>query len=330
MTARRSNVAALIWVFLVIPRGASTLVIQKLFSKTRASIANTDTPGLIFQGELLGQIPGAQLSPYPEKKGILPRALHLIKGDWKNRRLQQDGDYSTWNEAEKNCEKVALSNVLDRVLAATLKIQKGESNERGVFSGRQRFNPYLISVFSLAAVENGGRLDVLDFGGSLGISYFESRDYLRDIPALCWSIVEFPSIVEAGKKHFQTEELAFYESLDKYLQDHSPNVIVASGVLQYLPDPWSVIARLLGIGAQYVLIARTGTAASEKDVLTVQHVPERIYLYEHPAWWLSEANLLSAIKRAGYECVHLFEDGHKYSLQNADVSMKGFICRIRH
>jgi hypothetical protein len=29
------------------------------------------------------------LSPYPEKKGILPRALHLIKGDWKNRRLQQ-------------------------------------------------------------------------------------------------------------------------------------------------------------------------------------------------------------------------------------------------
>ena len=239
-----------------------------------------------------------------------------------------DGDYSTWNEAEKNCEKGAVSNVLDSVLAATLKIQKGESIEHGVFSKRQRFNPHLISVLSLAAVKNGGSLDVLDFGGSLGISYLESRDYLRDVRALSWSVVELHVIVEAGKKHFQTDELAFYESLDKYLSDHKPNVVIASGVLQYLPDPWSVIDRLLGIGAQYVLIARTGTVASEKDVLSIQRVPERIYLRDHPAWWLSEPKLLSRIKRAGYECVNTFEDGYKYSLQNADVSMKGFICRI--
>jgi putative methyltransferase (TIGR04325 family) len=102
---------------------------------------------------------------------------------------------------------------------------------------------------------------------------------------------------------------------------------VLSGVLQYLPEPWTTLKRLLQIGAQYVLIDRTGVIEGTKDRLTIQHVPERIYRYDHPAWWLSESNLLSCLADHGYEYPHDFKTDYQWELPGAKVAFKGFICR---
>jgi putative methyltransferase (TIGR04325 family) len=238
-----------------------------------------------------------------------------------------DGDYTTWNEASEQCAVPDRGQVLEKVLAATLKIQRGEPLSRGgIFYGRPQYKLGLMTSLLSAAVRDK-QLNVLDFGGSLGISYFHSREFLREVREVSWSVVEVPNFVAAGRKHIQSPELRFYESIDECLHAQRPNIVVASGVLQYLPEPWGTLKDLLQIGAPYLFIDRTGTIDSDTDRLTVQHVPERIYRCDHPAWFLSETKLLAALGSAGYACLSDFEADYRYELPGAKILSKGFICR---
>ena len=237
-----------------------------------------------------------------------------------------DGDYQSWGEVARQCAAPNTGQVLAKMLPETLKIKKGEPLESNDIV-RLSFNAPLNACLLAAAVSNAKRLNVLDFGGSLGISYFQNRDFLRDLTEVKWSIVELSDFVEAGRKHFESNELKFYETIEACLAEREPNAVVASGVLQYLSDPWATLEQLLKIEAPYVFIDRTGTIASPRDRLTVQHVPQRIYRYDHPAWWLSEARLLSAIATGGYDCLHDFHSGYQYQVPGAQVMVKGFICR---
>jgi putative methyltransferase (TIGR04325 family) len=240
-----------------------------------------------------------------------------------------EGDYASWDDASKQCASPDTGQVLEKVLPVTLKIKRSEPlNEKDViFFGRPRFNPALISSALSAAIRSGNRLNVLDFGGSLGVSYFHSRDFLRDLAEVKWSVIELPNMVAAGKQHLQSPELRFFDTIEGCLNQNTPNIIVMSGVLQCLPEPWTTLKRLLEIGAPYVFIDRTGVIESIKDRLTIQHVPERIYRYDHPAWWLSESRLLSCFADYGYQCLNDFKTGYQWELPGAKIAFKGFIFR---
>jgi putative methyltransferase (TIGR04325 family) len=239
------------------------------------------------------------------------------------------GDYPDWAEASRQCAGYQTSGILEKVLCAELKVRKGEAiaQRNGVLFEKIPYNFPLISTILSAATHSGNRLSVLDFGGSLGSSYFHSRDFLQDVSAVAWSVVEQPNFVEAGKEHLESGELSFYETVEECLRHRKPNVIVLSGVLAYLPDPWKTLMSLLQIAAAYVFIDRTGLIDSERDRLTIQHVPESVYLADIPAWFLSERKLLSCLADAGYICLCDFPAIDNYTLPGSRVFFKGFICR---
>jgi putative methyltransferase (TIGR04325 family) len=239
------------------------------------------------------------------------------------------GEYSEWAEASHQCTACDTGHILERVLSATLKVRRGEAIEQkdGVFFGRVPYNFALISALLSAAIHGGNRLSVLDFGGSLGISYFHIRDFLRDVSEVAWSVIELPDFVTAGRKHLESEELTFYETVEDCMRYHTPNIIVISGVLQCLADPWKTLKNLLQIGTAYVFIDRTGMIESDRDRLTIQHVPEWIYRVDKPVWFLSESKLRSCLADADYVCLCDFAAIDDYTLPGAKVSFKGFIYR---
>jgi putative methyltransferase (TIGR04325 family) len=104
---------------------------------------------------------------------------------------------------------------------------------------------------------------------------------------------------------------------------------VLSGVLQYLPDPWGTLRKLLGIRAPLVFLDRTALIDSASDRLTIQHVPASIYRVDHPVWFLSETTLAAILADAGYECLCDFPAIDRYTLPGADISFKGFICQTK-
>jgi putative methyltransferase (TIGR04325 family) len=208
-----------------------------------------------------------------------------------------------------------------------VKSGKAASQCDGILLDEIPYNFPLIATLLGAALENGNRLDVLDFGGSLGSSYFDSRSFIESVANVSWSIVEQPHFVAAGKKNVATEELHFFETIDDCGREHQPNVVVLSGVLQYLPDPWETLQSLRRLESLYLFIDRTALIMADRDRLTVQHVPSWIYEASIPAWFLSQQKFLQWISEANYRVVSEFPALDRYSLPGAQVAFKGFICK---
>lgn len=241
-------------------------------------------------------------------------------------RIYFSGDYPNWDLALLDCEVHPTEPVRERVLAATLKIRDNQAVEQGVFSGRSPANFPLLTALLSATLKSEEYLKVLDFGGSLGISYFHSRRFLGPVR---WSVVELPELVALGSRHFASNELSFYDSIENCLWvDHVPKIVLLSGVLQCLPEPWETLRRLLEIRAPFVFLDRTALIDSGTDRLTVQHVPASIYRIDHPAWFLNEGTLTSVLADAGYECLCDFPAIDRYTIPGASISFKGFFFRL--
>jgi len=237
------------------------------------------------------------------------------------------GDYASWAAAERECTGYSSSVILERTCASLLKVKHGEAvyERDSVLFDRPEYAFPAISGLLRAALLSGGRLSVVDVGGSLGSTYFQLRRFLRAATVLEWSVVEQAAHVQCGREHFEDHELRFYETIDECVARHQPNVLLLSGVLQCLPDPYGALADFLRHRPRHVIVDRTPFLASDRDRLTVQTVPEWIYPATYPAWFLSETKFAGMFAEAGYEIVADFDGADTVSLPDESSYFKGFI-----
>lgn len=220
------------------------------------------------------------------------------------------GDFRTWEEAELTSSGYTAGNILEITRTAMVKIRDGEAvyeRDSVIFDKPEYPYPLLAGLLRIAL--STGRLSVLDFGGALGSTYFQCRNFMKTVKDLRWSIVEQPAHVECGQAEFTTEHLHFYHSVGKCMEKETPNVLVLSSVLQYLPTPYQTLQELLGWRIPHVLIDRTAFVVGEQDRLTVQTVPESIYSASYPTWLFNESRLVAACVQAGYCLVDEFDSG---------------------
>ena len=111
------------------------------------------------------------------------------------------GNYATWDEAKKNCLGYDAPNILEKVKASLLKVKNGEAvyeRDSVLFDHVEYSYPLLISLLYIATASEN-KLRLLDFGGSLGSSYYQNRNFLNRLELLEWSIVEQNHFVKCGK-----------------------------------------------------------------------------------------------------------------------------------
>lgn len=210
-----------------------------------------------------------------------------------------EGPFSTWEEATHMSSGYDSQLILDKVLAATLKVKNGEAayeRDSVLFDEIEYAWPVTAGLMWTAA-RNGGRLSVLDFGGSLGSSYFQNREFLEVFADLRWSVVEQDHFVEAGRKYIQDERLVFYPTIAECVAVEKPNVVLLSSVLQYLEDPYAVLDELARSDVEIILIDRTSFHRGTGDVIAVQKVSDAIYPASYPLWILSKNRLLSFLSK---------------------------------
>jgi putative methyltransferase (TIGR04325 family) len=243
--------------------------------------------------------------------------------------IEFTGDYASWADAKGASDGYEASVILDRTTAALLKVKRGEAvYERDSVVMDQPEYPFpVIAALLRAAVAEAGRLSVLDFGGSLGSTYFQCRRLLTVVPRLEWLVVEQPGHVARGRELFEDDGLRFFVSADECLQRHRPNVLLLSGVLQCLPDPYGMLRSLLALNIPHLILDRTAFYRRDRDRLTVQAVPEWIYPASYPAWFLSESKLTAMIAGADYNLVTDFKGTDDLSPKDEPGSgyYKGFI-----
>lgn len=239
--------------------------------------------------------------------------------------IRFEGNYATWEEAAARCTGYDAAPILAKVLDATLKVKRGEAafERDSVLFDEIAYAWPVTAGLMWAAAKSGGRLDVLDFGGALGSSYFQNRAFLAGLPQVRWSVVEQAHYVEAGREHVQDDNLRFYASVDDCLAENKPNIILISSVLEYLSDYISCIENICEIKSDVILIDRALTSRSGADVIVIQHVIWE-FLATLPCRLLSRTKLLGTLSNLGYEMMiqypSLGGDGENHSYQ-------GFIFR---
>jgi putative methyltransferase (TIGR04325 family) len=236
----------------------------------------------------------------------LPPALATRVRPWFGG-IRFSGDYASWDAARAQSGGYDAAAILERVSAATREAASGSGKyERDsvLFDEPQVSWPMLAGLLA-AAAESGGGLSVLDFGGSLGTSYFQCRPLLPRGRALTWSIVEQENFVDHGQRHFQTDELHFHHSIAQAIAASPPAVALLSSVLQYVPEPAAVIDALVAAAVPYLVVDRTPFVEDGGDRITVQHVPRSIYAASYPCWLFSRPGFLDRFR--GYELVATFD-----------------------
>lgn len=144
------------------------------------------------------------------------------------------------------------------------------------------------------ALAKKGNLNILDFGGSLGSSYFQHLPMFSECN-LSWHVIEQEHFVEAGKKHFQSESLHFHESIDACNSLHEVDFVLLSSVLQYIEEPEAIIRIVKNTKANVILIDKTIVNYSKRNRIYLQKVPPSIYPASYPCWSLSEEWLIEEL-----------------------------------
>jgi putative methyltransferase (TIGR04325 family) len=237
------------------------------------------------------------------------------------------GNYASWEDARAHSLGYDSPEILDRVKQAMFRVKSGEAvyeRDSVLFDTPQYSWPIIAWLLWIASLRDN-RLNIVDYGGSLGTTYFQTNPFLTHLRECRWNIVEQRSFVEAGKLHFEDDRLRFHESLDTCLEREHPNALLLSSVLQYLPRPQEFIEDISQRGFEFILLDRTPFSLTGDDRLTVQKVPASIYPASYPAWILNfdrfHARMLS-----DYE---LIADYESTDTANIPVVFKGLIYRRR-
>lgn len=217
-----------------------------------------------------------------------------------------NGDYPSWQAAMAECEGYDAQVILDRVTEAALAVKEGRAAyERDSVPYQQKaYVWHVLSGLLWTAARRGGRLSVLDFGGSLGSTYYQHKSWLEALPHFKWSIVEQPSFVDVGQAKFEDGTLRFFHDVPSALAADRANTLLVSSVFQYLEDPYAKLRELLDYGFEVVIIDRTGFTLDGRDRLTVQRVGERIYPASYPCWFFGEGFMRIVTER--YRLVNEF------------------------
>jgi len=129
-------------------------------------------------------------------KNVLPpfvvEALRRLFAARPEETIRFTGDYASWDEAERRSNGYAAPEILVKTRAAMLKVKNGEAafERDSVLFAVMKNNFALLAGLTRAATANRGHLSVLDFGGSLGSTYFQCRVLLSTVKELLLILVE--------------------------------------------------------------------------------------------------------------------------------------------
>jgi putative methyltransferase (TIGR04325 family) len=256
--------------------------------------------------------------------------LSKFKVKKKNHSLTWSGNYSTWKAAKEEGTGYNAINILEACNRSLLEVKNGKAayERDSVLFSEVQYSWGLLAGLQKIALTHNGQLSVLDFGGSLGSSYYQNKDFLNTLKTIEWSIVEQAHFVECGKINFENKQLKFYLTIEDCLKACLPNALLLSGVLQYLENPYEWLLKLLSYNIEYLLIDRN-SFIKDRQRITLQNVPEWIYKASYPCWFFNEENFLIVIKEK-YSLVAAFESSSDIECQSEDgkqLYWKGFIFK---
>ena len=239
-----------------------------------------------------------------------------------------EGDYVTWNDAKKEVKSRGYGydapEIVEQVRNAIHEVRNGNAvfERDGVLFNYEEFNfPFLTAfLLSVGHFDNRKELQVMDFGGSLGSTFFQNKMLLEMIGnPLKWNVVEQPNYVKLGKT--DVPEIVFYDSIAECIKEKKIDIVLLSSVLSYLDKPYEVIEEIVKFNPETIIIDRT-LFFENKEIIGIQIVPPSIYDAQYPNRIMSKSKMLLFLNEHGYELKLEWQSFDKLAYMNKKGDVK--------
>ncbi|QDU79194.1 hypothetical protein Pla110_08990 [Polystyrenella longa] len=264
----------------------------------------------------------------------LPPALLRWRRRWNPNLIRFTGDYPNFETALADASGYDSELIQKRVIDAQRQVRAGKGlfAQDGVVIDSACPPLRLLSVlYHLGLEKDSKSISVIDFGGALGSTYDRCRHAAPVDLKFDWTIVEQPALIQAGRDDFTTSELKFSPSIEERLAQGPVDLLLLSGVLPYLQEPFSFLRMIANTEIPWIVIDRTPLLFQKCNRLTLQHVPASIYgsPQSYPAWFLDH-NELCDILSSHYEIIsqHPSGDG-EFDLGDVQSLSYGMIWKRR-
>lgn len=149
-------------------------------------------------------------------KNWLPPTIAQWIAYW---RLGYRGHFNDWDHARRASTGYESGLIVERVALAMREVRDGHRMyERDSVLFDEIVYSWPLLAFMLHVSNTERRLSVLDFGGSLGSTYYQNRLFLNKIAGLEWSIIEQKNYVEIGKREFSNDIVKFYPTIEECIK----------------------------------------------------------------------------------------------------------------
>jgi putative methyltransferase (TIGR04325 family) len=204
------------------------------------------------------------------------------------------GNYKSWESAKAKCTGYDDIDIFNKVRDTSRRVKTKElAFERdSVPFEKIDYSFPLLAGLMWIAYQNKGKLNVMDFGGSLGTSYYQNMAFLNSLSEVHWCIVEQPHFVREGQRSFSDEKLEFFNSAEECLNTYQIDLVLLSNIIHYLEKPYNFLEEIISKNIKYIFIDRTLLLPGLKERLTIQKVPKKIYKARYCCWLLSETKFL--------------------------------------
>lgn len=217
-------------------------------------------------------------------------------------------------------------------MQATLQVKEGKAvyERDGVLFDHIEYSWPLLANLMWRAARNKGHLHVIDFGGSLGSTYFQNKKFLDSLASVTWNVIEQPGFIEAGRKHIQSDRLFFFNTVEECIQQQGmPDVLLLACTLPYIEKPYELLTALTAHKIPCLIIENTPFNDVPGNRLTIQRVPPAIYEATYPAWFLDYEQVRSSIA-AAYEIHSEHTNETVIYLDGRPIPYRGFTALLKN
>ena len=264
-------------------------------------------------------------------KELAPPIVNTLR--WYSFKYGWKGNYKTYEQAKQKCKGYDEGHILNRIIETTYQVKNKEiAYERdGIAYDTVQMNFPLLKTLLYIASTNDNELTVLDFGGSLGTTYYQNYPYLKHLKKLKWCIIEQPKFVEAGKKHFENEHIKFYNNIQECMAENKPQLFLICSVLQYIDKPYQLLNEVMETRIPYVMLDYVGYNSSNTDRITIQHVPPVFYGIEtsYPCYFFSRVKIHDKLCEYYEKEYDFIAANEKYYVQFKPFRYEGALWKVR-
>jgi len=158
--------------------------------------------------------------------------------------------------------------------------------------------PYLWhEAFAIVAGASArdGAVRVLDFGGGVATGFVQLLASLPESITIDYVVVDNAEMCRTGRELFDADSRIRFETSLEAVTGQI-DVLYVNGVLPYIDDYATMIARLTAVGARRIFLARLAAGPIPTFASQQVNVPGRVF----PYWFLNIDEVVDRVTRGGY------------------------------